>query len=161
MSGPVKKYLVFTFVLAGLSSCEPLHFDMYIRNMTNDTTYLTLLYKTDQTYEKKYIEIKFKDSVLNINHKTREKLNGVLKVTTVDDHKMLLNIPPHSTICLGDLVYSIYEFAGKTLIFKNVNKTDTIRFNYPYRRIKGIKHKRNSPLNVFYRTILDYDIKEE
>jgi hypothetical protein len=158
ISNPVK-YLLSILVLAVLSGCAPLRFAMYARNMTNGTTYLTLKYTTGERNEKKNVDIKFKDSLIDINNKTYDKLNGALKVTTVGDSQILLNIPPHSTISLSDLIYSIYEFADKILIIKNANNTDTIPFNYPYRRIKGLKRKRNSPFNFFYRTILYYDIK--
>jgi hypothetical protein len=109
----------------------------------------------------KNIDVKFKDSLVDINSKTKDKLNETLNLTTVDSNQMFLKIPPHSTIYLNDLVYPNYEFTAKILVIKNSSNTDTIRFNYPYRRIKGVKHKRDSPFNFFYRTILYYDIKGE
>ncbi|HLY69147.1 MAG TPA: hypothetical protein VKR53_05430 [Puia sp.] len=154
------KHLCIVFALAELSACAPLHFDIYVRNMVNDTTSLTLIYKTDQPDKTKNTVVRYKDSVLDINSKTREKLNEVLSVRTTGDRKKLLILPPRSTVYLSDLIYPGYAFTDNILIFKNAVTTDSLRFNYPYRRIKGFKHKRNSLLNFFYRTILYYDVKQ-
>jgi hypothetical protein len=146
------------FFSVALSSCAPLRFTMYIRNLTSDTTTLTFLYKTANKQGPGNSRVRFADSVLRMDRTLRDKLHQTLNVITIRENQFRVAIPPRATVCLSDLVYPNHEFGDKTLIFTTHNKSDTVHFNYPYRRIKGVKHKRVNPYNFFYRTLLYYDI---
>lgn len=154
------KFLLTLIILTSVSACSPLRFDMYVRNFTNETAFLSLLYNSQSWNSIRSGVVRYRDSLLEINDQTTNKLQDTLKVSIINDNKMSIEIPPQSTIFLSDMVYSVDEFSDKTLIIKSTTKTDSLNFNYPHKKIKGVKYKRNSAFNFFYRTILYYDIPQ-
>jgi len=152
---------VFIFTLAvlatGLCGCPPLDHKIFVRNTTADTTYLTLIYRTDNVISKKDLEVRYKNEVVAINNKTLSRLNAKL-IASADSAKVNLTIPPKSTVFISDILNSFYLFADKTLIIRHTDKADTMTSNYPYRSLKDTKRKRDKSYNYFYRTIIYYDV---
>ena len=152
---------VFIFTLAvlatGLCGCPPLDHKIFVRNTTADTTYLTLIYRTDNVISKKDLEVRYKNEVVAINNKTLSRLNAKL-IASADSAKVNLTIPPKSTVFISDILNSFYLFADKTLIIRHADKADTMTSNYPYRSLKDTKRKRDKSYNYFYRTIIYYDV---
>lgn len=155
----VKIILIATFS-AGICGCSPLSFKIFIRNTTSDTAHLTLFYKSEYNILKTNIQVLSKNEVLEINNKTLIRLNEKL-IAIPESRKIALTIPPKTTVYLSDLINSLYLFTDKILIIQHGNKSDTMIFNYPYRKLKGIRRKRDKAYNYFYRTIIYYDIKQD
>lgn len=109
ISNSIKIVLTLIIVVI-VTACSPLRFHMYVRNVTSDTAFLSLQYESNPGNSTPTGIVRYRDSLLEINDKTINKLGDTLKVTATGDNRMSLNIPPHSTIFLSDLVYSIYGF---------------------------------------------------
>ena len=153
--------LAFLFLVTALSSCTPLQFKIFVRNLTSNTVFLTLQYGKSDYNKKTFDQARFADTILKVNNRTLKKLNNSLPYEIPGENSIKLALPPHSTVYLSDIINSVYLFTDKTLILQKGNKVDSIQMKYPYRRIKGIRRKLDPGYNFFYRTIIYYDIKDE
>jgi hypothetical protein len=160
MSGFYRAGMLFSlavFVIT-LSGCPPLNYKMYIRNTTPDSIYVTLIFHSEDNPLKANIAVKSKDQILPINKKTVSLLNDSL-TAIADNGKIMLTIPPKSTVFLSDIIKPVYISQDKWTIIRRPGRSDTIIANYPYRGLKGFKQKSDPSYNYFYRTIIYYDIK--
>ena len=151
--------LVVLFSLATiLSGCPPLDYQLYVRNTTPDTAYLTVLSKPPyDTVSTKSIPVKANSELIAINKNSTSGLNENL-IAYADSGKITLAIPSNSTAYIMDIVNSFSFFAQKTLIVTSFSHTDTIMLIYPYKQNK-LKRKRGEGLINLNRTIVYYDIK--
>jgi hypothetical protein len=140
-----------------LCGCPPLHHKIFIANTTPDTTYLTLVHRTGNINQGKEIEVRYKNEVVAINNNTLGQLNEKL-LASADSDKINLAIPPKSTAYFSDVLESLDMFSDKTLIIRNAGKADTMISQYPYKKLKNAKRKRDKEYNYFYRTIINYKV---
>jgi hypothetical protein len=153
----------FIFILAILATllcgCPPLQHKIFVRNLSNDTAQITLIYKAPfDTISRKSIPVRATHEIVPIKRKSYPRFRDTL-MAYADNGKVTLIIPPKSTVFVSDILKSFYMFANKSLIIEHAGKSDTMEANYPYKQLKDFKRKFDPSYNYFYRTIVYYDIK--
>ncbi|MFT3824055.1 MAG: hypothetical protein QM731_09045 [Chitinophagaceae bacterium] len=160
---PFLRYAFITFLLLSLISCQPLDFKIFFRNQSSLPVQLTLRmrYAADSNKITTTLPLRYDDSILPINNKTLAGLQDTLKAILSPERQIIsLTVPPRSTVYISDVFNVVHQFAPNQLIIEQKQHTDTLRFEYPFRKIKGLHRKRDTPFNLFYRLILWYDIKD-
>ena len=87
------KFFFTLIILTGVTACSPLRFEMYVRNVTNHTAFLSLQYKSNPGNSIGSSVVRYRDCLLEINDKTINKMRDSLKVTATTDNQMSLEIP--------------------------------------------------------------------
>jgi hypothetical protein len=157
-----RKYpVLFLLVLSAtvLCGCPPLHYKIYVRNITEEPAYLSLMSDfPNNTIGKKDIAVSAANTIIPLRKKGFSILNEKV-VTSAEKGKIKLIVPPKSTIYLNDLIYSFDEYTDLRLVIEHAGKSDTMVIDYPYKELKGFKRKLDPSYNYFYRTIIYYDFK--
>ncbi len=153
----------FIFILAVLATllcgCPPLQHKIFVRNLSDDTARITLIYKAPiDTIFGKSIPVRAAHEIVPIKRKNYSRFRDTL-LAYADNGKVTLIIPPKSTVFVSDILNSFFMVAHKSLIIEHAGNSDTMAANYPYKELKDFKRKFDPSYRYFYRTIVYYDIK--
>ena len=99
------------------------------------------------------LEVRATNEIVAIKKKNLSRLDDTL-MASADGEKIMLIVPPISTVLVSDLLMSSYRFSDKSLVIEYAGKSDTMTFNYPYKHLPGFKRKYDPPWITIY-----YDIR--
>lgn len=137
-----------------LSSCSPLHFQIFRTNTSGDTETLTLRSESADVLRSGPVTVRAMPAPARITGKTSAALKPILTATWVDSG-LRVQIPAHTTVYVTDVVNALGRFDNNRLFLEHGGRTDSTAFSYPYRRqLRFFRKKRSSPFSFFYRTIL-------
>jgi hypothetical protein len=155
----VSSIFILAVLATGLCGCPPLQHKIFIRNFSNDTALITLIYKAPfDTISRKSIPVRATQEIVPIKRKSYPRFSDTL-MAYADNGKVTLMIPPKSTVYVSDILKSFFMIANKSLVIEHAGKSDTMAANYPFKQLKGFRRKLDPSYHYFYRTILYYDIK--
>jgi hypothetical protein len=151
--------LILVALTTVLCACPPLNHKIFVRNLSDDTARLKLIYKAPfDTISNRNIEVRAANDIVPIKKKSFSRLNDTF-IASADSGRVILIVPPKSTVFVSDILNSFYMFADKSLVIEHAGNSDTMTANYPYKQLEGFKRKPDPSYNYFYRTVVYYDIK--
>ena len=150
--------LPFIFLLAILATvlcgCPLPYAKIFVRNKTTDSARIIVIYKEPfDTISHRDIAVKATNEIIPIKKKNLSRLNDSL-MASANGEKIMLIIPPISTVFVSDLLMSPDGVSDKSLVIEYAGKSDTMTFNYPYKHLPGFKRKYDPPWITIY-----YDIR--
>lgn len=143
------------------SSCAALRFKTFIRNTSSSPVQVIWVHPADGNKTPANQVLLAKNDLLKINNHTLKHVKELLTDSidaTADSVSLQFMVPPHTTVYTNDVLSWTNIFFGNKLEIQNTGRIDTLQWNYPYRRIKYVKRKRDGHYRYIYRTILQLDV---
>ena len=145
---------LLTILATVLCGCPPRHAKILVRNRSIDTARLFLIYKTPfDSFSRRELTVRATNEIVPVKMKNLSRVNDTL-IASAEGEKIMLIVPPTSTVFVSDLLTSTYMFYDKSLVIEYAGKSDTMTFNYPYKHLPGFKSRYAPPGILIY-----YDIR--